>query len=143
MKGIILMLVAAGVAVSLSVNAQNSTQTVVISNLDKKKGKVYIGWYNSESNYMKEELIVLQKIVQVNEKEEVSVDFINVKPGTYAISVFLDENENGILDKNSFGIPKENYGFSNNVIPPTRPASFKEASFEVAGKPTTIPIKIK
>lgn len=35
----------------------------------------------------------------------------------YAIMVFIDENKNGILDRNFLGIPKEPVGFSNNYSP--------------------------
>jgi uncharacterized protein (DUF2141 family) len=31
------------------------------------------------------------------------------------VSVYQDSNNNGQLDKNIFGIPKEKYGFSNNA----------------------------
>ena len=49
-----------------------------------------------------------------------------IPPGTYAIGVYIDENEK--LDTNFLGIPKEQYGFSNNakafVIPKFEAASF-------------------
>jgi uncharacterized protein (DUF2141 family) len=35
----------------------------------------------------------------------------HIKPGKYAIAVIHDENCNGKLDTNMFGIPKEGYGF--------------------------------
>ena len=51
-----------------------------------------------------------------------------IRPGTYAIGVYIDENENGKLDTNFFGIPKEQYGFSNNTkafgIPKFEAAAF-------------------
>jgi uncharacterized protein (DUF2141 family) len=37
--------------------------------------------------------------------------FSDIKPGNYAIAVIHDENRNGELDTNMFGIPKEGYGF--------------------------------
>lgn len=56
--------------------------------------------------------------------------FTNLNPGVYAVSTFHDENSNAKLDTNFLGIPKENYGFSNNASQPFGPPSFKEASFE-------------
>ena len=51
-----------------------------------------------------------------------------IPPGTYAIGVYIDENENEKLDSNFFGIPKEQYGFSNNAkalgIPKFEAAAF-------------------
>ena len=40
----------------------------------------------------------------------------DIPPGTYAIKLHIDENENGKLDTNFLGIPKEQYGTSNNVL---------------------------
>ena len=65
------------------------------------------------------------------------------RDGKYGISIYLDENKNGKLDVNFLGIPKEKYGFSNNVFPATRAANFEEAAFEIQGKSTTIPIRLK
>jgi uncharacterized protein (DUF2141 family) len=123
--------------------AQGSNQTVVITNLARKKGSVYIGWYDSEKNYLHPEAAIIKKTVPVTGLDEISVSFPNVKPGIYAITVFLDENENAELDTNFLGIPKEGYGFSNNILPATRSATFKEASFSVNGQSETIQIKIK
>ena len=50
-----------------------------------------------------------------------------IPPGTYAVKLHIDENENGKLDTNFLGIPKEQYGFSNNG--PF--LNFKAASFNI------------
>ena len=39
-----------------------------------------------------------------------------IPPGSYAIKLHIDENENGKLDTNFIGIPKEQYGISNNAL---------------------------
>ena len=40
----------------------------------------------------------------------------DIPPGTYAVKIHIDENENGELDTNFLGIPKEQYGISNNTL---------------------------
>ena len=40
----------------------------------------------------------------------------DIPPGTYAVKLHIDENENGELDTNFLGIPKEQYGISNNTL---------------------------
>lgn len=122
---------------------QSVAQTVLIKNLDNKKGNVYIGWYTSEKDYTDGNNATIKKIVPVQDKQEIAVKFDQVSPGIYAIAVFFDENGNGELDKNFLGIPKEVYGFSNNIIPLTRSATFKEAGFIVGASPETIVIKVK
>lgn len=52
--------------------------------------------------------------------------------GTYAIGLFVDTNDNNKLDRNFFGIPKEQYGFSNDAKGSFGPPSFKKASFTIS-----------
>jgi len=54
----------------------------------------------------------------------------DVPAGTIAVLAFVDENENGILDKNFIGIPRETLGISNNYRPKGPPA-FQRASFDL------------
>ncbi|ULQ50696.1 DUF2141 domain-containing protein [Flavihumibacter fluvii] len=143
MRGVYVLLFLGIGCLPMLANGQAGSHTVIIKNLDKKKGNVFIGWYNSAQSYMDVSLAVLKKVVPVKDKEEVAVTFENVNPGVYAIAVFFDENGNGTLDKNFLGIPKEDYGFSNNVMPVTRSATFKEASFSISAKPETIVITVK
>tara|TARA_B100000212_G_scaffold277330_1_gene216933 strand:+ start:117 stop:518 length:402 start_codon:yes stop_codon:yes gene_type:complete len=51
----------------------------------------------------------------------------DIPPGTYAVKLHIDENENGKLDTNFLGIPKEQYGISNNILF----LNFKRASFVI------------
>lgn len=51
-----------------------------------------------------------------------------LRPGTVALSVYYDENGNGLLDRNFIGIPREPVGFSNGYSP-KGPPSFGRASF--------------
>ena len=55
-----------------------------------------------------------------------------IKSGTYAISIIDDENCDTVMQKNFLGIPKEGYGFSNNIKPSIKGApSFEECTFPV------------
>jgi uncharacterized protein (DUF2141 family) len=54
-----------------------------------------------------------------------------VKEGTYAFVAFIDENNNGKMDRNRLGIPKEPIGFSVSKIGLFGPPSFKKASYQV------------
>jgi uncharacterized protein (DUF2141 family) len=68
--------------------------------------------------------------------------FRDLKPGTYALSIFQDENDNGKFDTNFLGIPKEGWGFSNNPDV-RRKATFDEAKFSVEQKDVAITIHLK
>ena len=51
----------------------------------------------------------------------------DIPPGTYAIKLHIDEKENWVLDKYFLGIPKEQYGTSNNALF----LNFDSSSFDV------------
>ena len=44
-----------------------------------------------------------------------TIMFGGLPPGRYAVIAFHDENDNGLLDANVFGVPVEGYGFSNDA----------------------------
>lgn len=60
----------------------------------------------------------------------------DVHPGEIAVLVYVDENGNGLIDKNFIGIPKEPLGISNNYRP-KGPPSFGRAKFTVPESGTT------
>ncbi|MEM1217507.1 MAG: DUF2141 domain-containing protein [Bacteroidota bacterium] len=60
----------------------------------------------------------------------VTVEFSGLKPGTYCISLFHDEDNNGQLNTEGlFGLPSEPYGFSNNPKTWFGPPSFEDCQF--------------
>ena len=63
-----------------------------------------------------------------------SCEFKDLSAGTYAVSVFHDENDNKKLDKNFVGMPLEGYGVSNNIRNMMSAPGFKESSFQLNGE---------
>ena len=70
----------------------------------------------------------------------VVVTMEDLPEGTYAISLFHDENDNGELDTNLMGIPTEGFGFSNDARGVMGPPEFDAAALDVSasGMTTTI-----
>jgi uncharacterized protein (DUF2141 family) len=66
----------------------------------------------------------------------------DLKPGTYAVAIFHDENANDEFDQGLFGIPLEDYAFSNNASGFFSAPSFEAASFKLAAPETRIVIRI-
>lgn len=60
-----------------------------------------------------------------------TVVFENLPMGTYAVAVMHDQNGNGQLDTNLFGIPQEGIGVSNNALNTFGPPVFEETSFSL------------
>lgn len=122
---------------------QDTKQIVKVTNLEETKGTLYIGWYSEPEDFRINDKALYREKIDVSEQSEVTVLFENIPAGNYAIAVFLDEDDDYILDRNLFGIPKEKYGFSNNVLPALRPATFEESAFRLDNRITTVPIALK
>ena len=116
-----------------------STVEITINDVKSNQGELRIGLFH-EKDFLKD--IVEGKIVKPM-KGSVTVVFENVKPGTYAISVLHDENENGILDRTRLGIPKEGFAFGNNAMGKKGPPTFDQAKIEVGDKPIKQVLKMK
>ena len=125
-------------------NSEEANLKINILNLEKP-GFLYLsickdeaGFKETVENESKEDSCV----ASVKEIDLKSTEINNVLPyGEYAISLFVDFNGNKKLDKNFLGIPKEQYGFSNNVMGKMSPPTFDQAKFAIAG-PTTQNIKL-
>ena len=53
--------------------------------------------------------------------------------GQYAVGIFHDVNLNNKMDNNFLGLPKEQFGFSNNARALFGPPSYEDAAFELKG----------
>ena len=112
----------------LSQHAVAADLTVNVSDVEKGKGHLMIALYKSEEDYKSGKASFQTKVAALN-GQEVAV-FENLPDGEYAIKMYQDENDNNKMDFNMMGIPKEGYGFSNNVGRFGQP-DYKEAKFTV------------
>ena len=64
------------------------------------------------------------------------------EPGAYEVVVYDDVNGNGKIDRDILGIPREAYGFSNNVRPVLRRPSLESVRFEAATGDTHLHIRL-
>jgi len=72
------------------------------------------------------------QVLSMEFKDGVGTTSVNgLKPGSYAIKLFVDRNENYYLDQGALGIPTEPWGFSNDAIGFFGLPSFESASFTV------------
>ena len=126
-------------------NSVEANLKINILDLDKP-GFLYLsickdeaGFKETVENESKEESC----IAYVKEIDLQNTEINNVLSyGEYAVTLFVDLDGNKKLNKNFLGIPKEQYGFSNNVMGKMSPPTFDQAKFAIAG-PTTQNIKLR
>lgn len=102
-------------------------------------GTIYCSLYDSEGNHMKKAFQAASAPVQNN---EATLIFNDLPSGYYTYSFYHDVNQNGTLNANKFGIPKEPYGFSNGQKGTFGPPDFEKAKFQIQND-TLIQIKTK
>jgi uncharacterized protein (DUF2141 family) len=107
--------------------AQDKKLSIRIDGTHLEGKNVYVALYRKEDEFPSEKTAFKATIV-VGNPESTTVSF-DVPYGEYAAAIYLDENENGKLDKNSIGFPKEPFGFSNNFRPKLGKPKFKNCKF--------------
>lgn len=113
---------------------------VRITDINETKGKIYVALYNSENLFLKEP--AAHKVIAAI-KGEASVEFEDLPFGEYAVSAIHDLDENGKLDKNFLGIPREGFGFMDGAMGTFGPPSFEKVKFGWKGIQDTKVIPMK
>lgn len=96
-----------------------------IENIQDASGRLWIGIYDSEENFLIKEKAIL-KGVEVDHTGTLKVDIDHVKFGTIAVAIMHDVNGNGEMDRNWLGIPTEPYAFSRKPRSKWRLPRFRE-----------------
>lgn len=104
--------------------------TINISNIKTLKGEIIIGVFNKEATFLKDNAAIKNYTITVNKSTETLV-IKNLPKGDYAVSLYHDENSDNECNLNFLGIPKEGYGFSNNIKPKFSAPSYKDCKFSL------------
>jgi uncharacterized protein (DUF2141 family) len=125
-------------------HAENAGLKVIITDIDNTKGNVVLAIYNQDDNfpYNPFKKYTIDKESMTDGKLEYLIQDIN--PGEYAITLLDDKNKNYDMDTNFIGLPKEGFGFSNNVKPSLAGAPpFEKCTFNLKKEPANITIKMQ
>jgi uncharacterized protein (DUF2141 family) len=124
----------------------SATIAFTVSGLANDRGGVRVALYSaSQANQfpMAEEAAQDRQRVVISNRQA-GGRFTNVTPGTYAIALFHDVDDDGKLGTNWLGIPKEPIGASRDAKGTMGPPSFADAKFEVAaGATVELTIKVE
>jgi uncharacterized protein (DUF2141 family) len=121
---------------TLPLPAQQAGLRLEVLNVEQRKGKVVVELYTDKASWLK---TPFRKVTLPTNKSAQTIS-LAVPPGTYAVSIYQDTNENGSLDQNFLGIPTEPIGFGNNYRPLGKP-KFESAVIEYT--PAAQPVAIK
>lgn len=115
----------------LQAQIEHTNITVEVDSITSNDGSVIFGLY-SENSFMKSrpEYAATGKIADGIAR----VTFENIPNGTYAVLCIHDVNDNQQMDFEPSGMPREDYGVSNNKLNPYGPPLWSDAKIEVKGE---------
>ncbi|MFY9514668.1 MAG: DUF2141 domain-containing protein [Rubrivivax sp.] len=122
----------------LAGSAQALDLTVEVLNTRSNQGLVNVALYAGADTWLKAPAAAQR--VAVGDKT--LLVFRGLAAGSYAVSLFHDENGNGKMDSNAVGMPIERYGFSRDARGMMGPPAFADAAVELQAD-TQIGITLK
>lgn len=115
----------------MQTRAQQHTLQVEVTNIASAKGEIWFALFLGEKGFPEKSENAYRTARVKAEQRIISFTFKELPAGNYALAVFHDENGDGKMNKNMFGVPKEAFGFSNNVKSLLRAPYFKECAFTI------------
>ena len=104
---------------------------VIIENPRVAEGQIMLRLLQGEAEFKGEKppYAALQRRAQA---KAVGFVFKHLPPGEYAVQVMHDVNDNGELDTNFIGMPREPWAFSNNAAGNMGPPTWEDVRFNMA-----------
>jgi len=119
---------------------------VQVTGLRNNQGVIRVALFNSADSYNKSKASedkaggAFKKGTATIDSQKATYSFEGVPYGEYAIKMFHDENNSGKFVTGLFGIPKVEYGFSNNALGKMGPAAYDKAKFKLEKPELTLEI---
>lgn len=125
--------------------AQSHRENVIhveVGGMRNNNGQIICALYSSADGFPKKSEKAIAHVNSAISDKQAVCEFLGIAPGTYAVSVFHDENSNGKLDTNFMGIPREGVGASNDAKGHLGPPKFDAAAFLFSGGRMSLTIRI-
>jgi uncharacterized protein (DUF2141 family) len=105
---------------------------IVVENVNKDDGNIGVLVFNSDKGWPENRFAALKDIVVPAHPGTVTVTVPDLPAGDYAVAIAHDVNKNHKVDKNIFGVPKEQWGMSNNPHATIKAPSYGTAKFTLS-----------
>jgi uncharacterized protein (DUF2141 family) len=123
-------------------SVQAADLTIHLAGLRNTNGYLRFSLYQSAETYLQAEGRLARQKVPAH-TAPMTVVFAGLQPGQYAITVHHDEDGDGKINRNLVGIPREGYGFSNDVRPLLGPPSFASVAIQLGTEDKIITITLR
>ena len=113
-----------------------SNLTVHVTGIRNTKGRIGFSLYRDRQ-------FVENRQAEIDPKTlTATIVFEKIPQGVYTVQLLHDENMNGKMDTNLFGMPVEGYGMSNNPKKRMGKPGFDETNFQLNQPQCAIEIKM-
>ena len=123
--------------------SQNSEIVINISGLRSDKGKCLLYLFNAKKGFPNDVKKAINSAMGNIFNGKSTIVLKDIPEGEYAIGVIHDENDNGKMDTNFIGMPKEGVGVSNNAKGHFGSPSYQDSKFQLNRKSLIMTITIK
>ena len=72
-----------------------------------------------------------------------TIVFPDIPPGRYAVQIFQDERDDGIVHRDLLGIPTEGIGFSHDAPLHLQGPKFDDAAFDVGDRAVQLSVRLR
>lgn len=117
---------------------------VTMTGFQGEEGQVLVALFLDGRGWPDDDELAFASAVRPIRDGRATVEFEEVPAGSFAVSVFQDKDLDRELDTGLFGIPTEDYGFSNDARGTFGAPGFDEARLELrAGETRQITIRVE
>jgi uncharacterized protein (DUF2141 family) len=113
--------------------------TIEVTGFRSDAGQARIAVYPSEQAFLVDETLATVQPIR-NRRARWT---LTVPPGTYAVGVHHDVNNNGVMETSRLGLPREPYGFTNGARGRLGPPRWRSAAVQVPDRPTTLAVQVR
>lgn len=122
--------------------ARSAELTVDIEAVGTQSGRLSVFLYDSEDAWNGKRDAVRRQRIHPNGSNRLQVRFDGLRAGRYGVMVLHDTDGNGKFDVGPLGIPRDDYGFSNNPRVFKRPG-FAQIAFDLPGSGRRISVRMR
>ena len=131
--GVLAILAVVPMAAQQASSTPTYTLTVVVEGVNNLGGNVGILVFNSQKGWAEDRTAALKDISVPAHEGTNKIEIPNLPAGEYAVSLVHDVNVNHKLDKNFLGMPKEQFGLSNNPHVGLKAPPYSSCIFKLTG----------
>lgn len=130
---------------SLSLSASDGTTELrlQVDGLRSQEGVLRILIFQQAEGFPSDPAQAYRQITVPIEAGQTEVVVEGLIPGTYAVSLHHDEDNDAELDKSALGFPREGIGTSNDAIRKFGPPRFEEASISLPEQGKSILVEMR